>query len=571
MTGLRGADWAVLLATLAAIVGWGLHRTRRVATSEGYLRSGRDTRWWTIGLSIMATQASAVTFLSVPGQAYEDGLGFVQFYFGLPIAAVLLSALVVPIYHRLEVFTAYEYLERRFDRKTRQLTALLFLLQRGLGAGLSIYAPAIVLSSVFGWPLAATNLAIGSAVILYTVSGGARAVSVTQTLQMAVMLGGMAAGLVFIVRGLPAAVSLDDAMAIAGTLGRTRAVDFSLRLDTRYTVWAGLTGGLFLQLAYLGTDQSQVQRYLTGGSLAESRLGLLLNGLVKIPMQLFILFVGLMVFVFYQFERPPLFFHQAEWERARQAAPADAERLEREQARLFSRQKEALSAVLAERHAGAGATASGPAALRAVEAELGGLRRQAKALVARTRPGADTRDSDYLFIGFVTRHFPPGLVGLLIAVILCAAMSSTASALSALGSTAVVDFYRPSLRPAASDREYLMAARLFTVLWGVLAMLFAAFAQLIDNLIQAVNILGSLFYGPMLGVFLAGFFVRRVGGTAVFVGVLAAQVAVLALFALSSMSYLWYNPVGCAVVVLVALAVEPLASRARPRRDRASG
>ena len=568
MTGaLRPADWAVLVGTLALIVVVGLWRTRRVRTAEAYLRSGRDIRWWTIGLSIMATQASAVTFLSVPGQAYQDGLGFVQFYFGLPIAVVLLSAFAVPVYHRLRVYTAYEYLEQRFDRKTRQLTGLLFLIQRGLGAGLSIYAPAIVLSSVFGWSLGWTNLAIGTLVILYTVSGGARAVAQTQTLQMVVMLGGMGLGLLFVLRGLPVGVSLGDAMTIAGHLGKTQAVDFSLRLDTRYTVWAGLTGGLFLQLAYLGTDQSQVQRYLTGGSLTESRLGLLLNGLLKIPMQFFILFVGLMVLVFYQFQAPPLFFHQAAWQRATEVAPVEAAALEREQQGAFADKQRTLAALLASRH-GAGDGAARDAvedasrqALRAADARMNAAHEAARALVVRADPRAEPRDADYLFIGFVTRHFPAGLVGLLLAVIFSAAMSSTASALSALGSTSVVDFYKVSVRPGRSDGEYLLAARLFTVLWGVVAMLFAAFAALIDNLIQAVNIIGSLFYGTMLGVFVVGMFLKQVRATPVFLGAIVAQATVLLVFATTPLGYLWYNPLGCGVVVLVALVADRLTPR----------
>ena len=562
---MSALDWAVLVGTLGLIVGWGLWKTRRVATTEAYLRSGRDTRWWVIGLSIMATQASAVTFLSMPGQAYEDGMGFVQFYFGLPIAVVLLSALVVPIYHRLKVYTAYEYLDRRFDRKTRQLTALLFLLQRGLGAGLSIYAPAIVLSSVFGWSLAATNLAIGTVVVLYTVSGGARAVSQTQTLQMTVMLGGMALGLAWILHALPPAVSLHEAVSLAGYLGKARAVDWSLRFDTRYTVWAGITGGLFLQLAYFGTDQSQVQRYLTGGSLAESRLGLLLSGLVKIPMQFFILFVGLMVLVFYLFTRPPLYFHEAGWERTRAAAPVEAQRLEQAQERAFAQKRVNVDAILGARGTPheAEVVAESASALRAADTEMSRLRADARALVKRVDPQAETKDADYIFIGFVTHHFPSGLVGLLLAVIFCAAMSATASALAALGSTTVVDFYRvwrESRGDEASDAHYLRAARLFTVLWGALAVLFAAFASLLDNLIQAVNILGSLFYGTMLGVFVVGFFIKHVRGTAVFVGALAGQATVLAVFALTPIGFLWYNPIGCAVVVAVALAVEAAAT-----------
>jgi Na+/proline symporter len=560
---VSAVDWTVLAGTLALIVAYGLWRARAVRTAEDYLRGG-GLKWYTVGLSIMATQASAVTFLSLPGQAYEDGLGFLQFYFGLPVAMVLLCASIVPVYYRLRITTAYEYLETRFDRKTRQLTAFLFLVGRGLGAGLSIYAPAIILSTVLGWPLQVTNLVIGVLVIGYTVSGGTRAVSQTQVPQMAVMLGGLALAFVFVLRALPGHVGVGDAFAIAGSLDRMQAVDFSLRLDTRYTFWSGMAGGLFVALAYFGTDQSQVQRYLGGESLAATRLGLLLNGLVKIPMQLFVLLVGLMVLVFYQFHQPPVFFHRAELERARRTEQGPA--LAHAEARFGAafRDKQAqIDRLLAARRAGdPGAAAAARAGVRAAEAEGRAARAEAKRVIQQARPRAETKDSDYIFIGFVTRHFPVGLVGLLVAVIFIAAMSATAAALSALGSTTVVDFYR-TWRPDRSDAHYLGAGRLFTVGWGVLAMLFAAFAALLDNLIQAVNILGSIFYGPMLGVFLVAFFFRRVRGTAVFVALLVAQALVVLTFALTAIGFLWYNVIGCAAVVGLALllqAIRPAAS-----------
>jgi Na+/proline symporter len=548
-------DWAILVVTLVAIVAYGTWKGRAVRTADAFLRGSNDLKWYTIGLSIMATQASAITFLSTPGQAYEDGMGFVQFYFGLPLAMVLLSATMVPVYYRLRVSTAYEYLETRFDRKTRQLTALLFLIQRGLGAGLSIYAPAIILSSVLGWPLHLTNLIMGVLVILYTVSGGTRAVSQTQTYQMTVMLSGMALALVFVFRALPAEVSLSDALHIAGSLGKMNVVDFSPRLDTRYTFWSGMTGGLFVALAYFGTDQSQVQRYLSGSTLTESRLGLLLNGLLKVPMQFFILMVGLMVFVFYQFHQPPVFFHTAELERARQTAQGpELLRIESNYQQAFADKQKELAQLLSARHEGNVAKElAAKEALRAADQKARTLRSTAKRIISSARPGAESKDSDYIFITFVKQHFPVGLIGLLIAVIFCAAMSATASALSALGSTTVVDFYRRSVKPVASDEHYLLAGKLFTVLWGVLAMLFATFASLLDNLIQAVNILGSIFYGPTLGVFLVGFFLRRVGGTAVFVALIAGQIAVILTFALTSIGFLWYNVIGCASVVVLAL------------------
>jgi SSS family transporter len=555
-------DWLILAGTLAAIVGYGVWKGRAVCTAEVYLRGGSDMKWYTIGLSIMATQASAITFLSTPGQAYEDGMGFVQFYFGLPLAMVLLSATMVPLYYRLRVTTAYEYLEGRFDRKTRQLAAFLFLLQRGLGTGLAIYAPAIILSSVLGWPLHATNLLIGALVIVYTVSGGTRAVSKTQTYQMVVMLGGMALALWFVLRSLPAQVSFNDALHIAGSLGRMKIVDFSPSVSSRYTFWSGMTGGLFVALAYFGTDQTQVQRYLSGSSLTESRLGLLFNGLVKVPMQCFILLVGLMVLVYYQFHQPPVFFNSAELQRARGTAQAaEISAIETSYGQAFADKQHLIEQLLVARHSGdAAGQAAARAGLSAAEAHVKELRAAAKQAITRAHPGAESKDADYIFISFVRDHFPAGLVGLFIAVIFCAAMSATASALNALGSTTVVDFYRRSWRPGQSDRHYLIAAKLFTVLWGILAMLFAAFASLLDNLIQAVNILGSIFYGPTLGVFLVGFFLPRVRGTAAFYALVAAQVLVGLIFALTPVGFLWYNVIGCAAVVVIALGVSAATS-----------
>ncbi len=563
---MSALDWLILFGTLSLIVGYGIWKGRAVRTADAYLRGGSDMKWYTIGLSIMATQASAITFLSTPGQAYEDGMGFVQFYFGLPLATIILSATIVPVYYRLRVSTAYEYLEQRFDRKTRQLTAFLFLLQRGLGAGLSIYAPAIILSSVLGWPLYSTNLLIGVLVIAYTVTGGTRAVSQTQTYQMIIMLGGMALALLFVLRALPPEVSFDDALHIAGSLGKMKIVDFSPRFSTRYTFLSGMTGGLFVALAYFGTDQSQVQRYLAGSSLSESRLGLLFNGLVKIPMQFFILLVGLMVFVFYQFHQPPVFFHTAELQEAHKTAHgAKLSALEAAYGQAFADKQAQLASYLAARKSGDPiAEAAFAQGLRNAEARGQLLRQQAKAVIRSARPQTETKDADYIFITFVKQHFPKGLCGLLFAVIFCAAMSATASALNALGSTTVVDFYKPAQRLPRSDAHYLFVAKLCTAFWGILAMLFAAFAALLDNLIQAVNILGSIFYGPMLGVFLVGFFLRRVSGTAVFAALIIAQLAVIATFLFSQIGFLWYNVIGCALVVGLCLLLSRFCSNATP-------
>ena len=470
---MKPIDWAVLAITLVVIVAYGTWKTRGIKSVDSYLRGGSDTRWYTIGLSIMATQASAITFLSVPGQAYEDGMSYVQFYFGLPIAMVLLSATIVPLYYRLKVYTAYEYLERRFDLKTRLLTAFIFLLQRGLAAGISIYAPAIILSTVLGWPLQVTNLVIGSLVIIYTVSGGTRAVNQTQTYQMVIMLIGMGLAFVFIVSRLPASVSFSDAVGIAGALGKLNVVDFSTDLKTRYTLWSGMAGGLLVALAYFGTDQSQVQRYLSGSTLTESRLGLLFNGLVKVPMQFLILFVGVVVFVFYQFHPPPVFFNSAELEKVRHSSEsARITQIESSYSGAFAQKTESLQAWISARHSGDSAMAArARQGMRGAEERMQQIRSDAKELIATVNPRAERKDADYIFISFVIRYFPAGLIGLLVAVIFCAAMSATAAALNALGTTSMVDFYRRVLKPDGTNEHYLAAARGFTVFWGVVAML----------------------------------------------------------------------------------------------------
>jgi len=546
---VTGLDWLVMLGTIAAIVIYGVWSSGRSSgTAASYLK-GEDLRWPTIGLSIMATQASAVTFLSVPGQAYDDGMGFVQFYFGLPIAMVIISAVFVPIYYRLKVYTAYEYLEQRFDVRVRVLAAFLFLVGRGLAAGISIYAPAIVLSSILGWPLNAMNVAIGATVIVYTVTGGAKAVSQTQRQQMVVIMAGILVAAVVIAWGLPADVSVGDAASIAGALGRMQIVDFSFDPQSRYTIWSGLTGGLFLALSYFGTDQSQVQRYLGGRSVAESRLGLLFNGLLKIPMQLFILFIGILVFAFHVFERPPIFFNSPTLEDARQTEQAATlQALEQRWDEAFEHRRDAARAFVAAD------TPVTRGALVAAQAEMEGLRTEAKVAIRNALPLAETEDHDYIFISFVLQHLPSGLVGLLLAVILSAAMSSTASELSALGATSVVDLYRRLVDTEASDRRTVVLSKAFTVAWGAVAIGFATFASLVDNLIEAVNIVGSLFYGVSLGLFLVGFFLRRVGASATFVAGVVAQGIVLGLYAFTDIGYLWFNFIGCVLVLVLASA-----------------
>ena len=564
---MTALDWIVLAGTTFAIIAWGLWRTRGAETTSSYLHGGYEMRWQTIGLSVMATQASAITFLSLPGQAYEDGMRFVQFYFGLPIAMVLISKYFIPIYYKLRVITAYEYLESRFDLKTRQLAAVLFLVQRGLSTGITIYAPAIILSAVLGWPLEPTIVAIGGIVILYTVAGGSKAVSQTQKQQMIVMLGGMAVAAVVIVMHLPKHVSFGAAVDLAGAFGRMNIVSFSFDIKDRYNVWSGVTGGLFLSLSYFGTDQSQVGRYLTGRSITESRLGLLFNGVVKIPMQFLILSVGVLVFVFYQFTAPPIVFNEPLLRQV-QATPQAAAMtvLEADWQRL---QRDKLLDV--DRFLAARAASDKPGkdrareALRADALRAETLRQSAKTLIRKAVPGAETKDADYIFITFVTHYLPSGLVGLLVAVIIAAALGSTASELNGLGSTTTVDLYRRLRRSELSDAHTLRASKLFTVLWGLLALGFALFASLLDNLIQAVIILGSIFYGTVLGIFMVAFFLRRIRGTAVFWAAVVSQATVALLFAFTAIGFLWYNVIGCAGVMLLGWIFE---QRRDPPEDR---
>jgi Na+/proline symporter len=551
-------DWLVLFGTLVGIVAYGLWKTRAAAGADAaaYLHGGYRDDWRTIGLAVMATQASAITFLSTPGQAYEDGMRFVQFYFGLPLAMIALSIAFVPRYYRLHVFTAYEYLEGRFDRKTRQLTAFLFLLQRGLSAGVTIYAPAIILSKVAGWSLTWTCLAIGALVTLYTVSGGTRAVSQTQKHQMVVMLGGMAVAAVVIVSRLPADLTFGRAVRLAGTLGRMNVVDFSFNPESRYTFWSGITGGFFLAMSYFGTDQSQVQRYLSGRSITESRLGLLFNGLLKVPMQALILFVGVLVFVFHQFNAPPVFFNETELARlAATPRAGELHALEAQHAAAFEAKRREIAGLQAALDRGdAAATAQAESRVRAAAATSADVRARVKRLLADAVPRAETKDADYVFLSFVMANLPRGLVGLLLAVIFCAALSSTASELTALAQCTLIDFYRRSVRPEASDAHYLRAAKLFTAGWGVLSIVFALGASMVDNLIQAVNILGSLFYGPILGVFLVAFFMPRARSTPVFVAMLVGEAIVFATWLGTGVGFLWFNVIGCAAVLIVAAA-----------------
>ena len=564
---MKGLDWAVLVGTITFIVVYGVWRNRSQSTLESYLRGDNELRWPTIGLSIMATQASAITFLSMPGQAYEDGMRFVQFYFGLPLAMVFISVVIVPIYYRLRVYTAYEYLENRFDLKVRLFGALLFLVGRGLAAGITIYAPAIILSSVLGWSLNGTNLVIGVAVILYTVVGGTKAVSQTQKQQMVVIMLGMIAAFGVAIAALPDGVSLHEATSVAGALGRMNVVNLELDFSDRYNIWSGVLGGFFLSLSYFGTDQSQVQRYLSGRSVAESRLGLLFNGMLKIPMQFLILYIGVVVFMVYAFIMPPVFFNGPTLEATRAGAHgAEIADVEARWASTWEERRDHIRTFVAAEESGdPHRAAAARAALVASQGQLDVLRGEARDVIEAADPDAELKDSDYIFISFVLSFLPIGLVGLLVAVILSAAMSSTASELNALGSTTTIDFYKRAIRPGASPRETLLASKAFTVMWGALALSFAMFASLLDNLIQAVNILGSIFYGTVLGIFLVGFFITRVGANAVFFGALIAQATVVALFLWSDLGFLWYNVLGCAAVITASLVLEPLLGARRTR------
>ncbi|MGJ8666217.1 MAG: sodium:solute symporter [Patiriisocius sp.] len=547
-------DWYILIGTLVFIVLYGTYKARGSQNVTDYLKGGSDSRWWTIGLSVMATQASAITFLSTPGQAFHSGMGFVQFYFGLPIAMVVICLVFIPIYHRLKVFTAYEYLETRFDLKTRTLTAILFLIQRGLAAGITIFAPAIILSAVLGWDLIQLNVIIGVLVIIYTVSGGTKAVSVTQKQQMAVIFGGMFLAFLIILNYLPLDINFDKALQIAGASGKLDVLDFSFNLDNKYTFWSGIIGGSFLALSYFGTDQSQVQRYLSGRSMKEMQMGMIFNGLLKVPMQFFILLVGVMVFVFYQFNSSPLHFNpssvkdvmESEFAQEYQSLEAEKTQLEKE-----IRAKQLTFSVM-EDDADKSGILSEISALNTQEAAL---REQAKETIIKANPDAETNDKDYVFIHFILNNLPKGLIGLLLAVILSAAMSSTASELNALGSTTTIDLYKRNIR-GKGDKHYVNASKWFTMLWGVIAICVACVANLFENLIELVNIIGSIFYGNVLGIFLLAFFFKYVKSKAVFIAAIITQAIIFYVWWIDLMPYLWLNLAGSALVIFIAFVLQ---------------
>jgi len=561
---VNGADWLVLLGTIVGIAAYGSWRTRHVRSLNTYMRGNASTRWGTIGLSVMATQASAITFLSIPGQGFESGIGFVQNYFGLPLALIIVCAVFLPMYRRLNVYTAYEFLGQRFDEKTRLLGAGLFLLQRGLAAGVTIYAPAIIISTVLGWPLDLVIVFTGLLVIVYTVTGGSEAVALTHKWQMAVISAGMVTAMVVLLLRLPDGLGFTGAAHVAGALGKLQAVDFSLDPSRRYTVWTGVFGGLFLSLSYFGTDQSQVQRYIGGASLREGRLGLMFNAVLKIPMQFVILLLGALLFVFYQFAPHPVFFNQAEWRRHAQDGRFRA--IEAEHASAVAQSQSAIRAWLQARASDDTAReASARAAMVAASHRTQAIRAEAKAALVAADPRAKTKDSDYVFITFILTQLPHGAVGLLVAVMFAAALSSKASELAALGTTTTIDFWR-HVRPlaAADEARNVRVARRFTALWGVFAVAFALFAGFAENLIEAINILGSIFYGVLLGLFLVAFFLRRVGGSAVFFAAVSAQALVIVMYFSLNIGYLWYNLIGCAACIAFSVALQAvLPPRAR--------
>jgi solute:Na+ symporter, SSS family len=554
---VNAVDYAVLLASMLGIALYGVWRTRGRQNFSTYLKGAGTTPWLVVGLSVMATQASAITFLSTPGQGYEDGLRFVQNYFGAPLALILISAVFLPIYRKLNVHTAYEFLGQRFDTKTRLLGAALFLLQRGFGAGITIYAPAIVLSSVLGWRLDLTILASGIVVTIYTAIGGSDAVTHTQKYQLAVAMAGMVAAFVILVLKLPSGVSFGDAMAVASGFHKLDAVDFSPDLHRRYTFWSGTIGAFFLMLSYFGTDQSQVQRYIGGGSLRECRLGLMFNAICKIPMQVFILLLGTMLFVFYQFERPPVLFS------APPAATQTLEPFEKEFAVAHVQRQQYIRQWLAARHAG---DSEGVEQFHEKAASTDATISQIRARARAALPALKANENDYVFITFILHYLPHGLIGLLVAAFFAAALSSKAAELNALASTTTVDLYRHLVRTGASDEHYLAASKIFVVFWGAFAIAFALFVQMAENLIQAVNIVGSVFYGVILGIFLVAFFLKNVRGSAVFWAAIVSQALVFVLYYKLTISYLWYNLIGCAACMMIALLISAMLPAAQEDR-----
>ena len=548
-------DWIILSATLLFIVIYGTLKSKGSKNVEEYILADQNTNWWTVGLSVMATQASAITFLSTPGQAFHDGLGFVQFYFGLPLAMIVICMAFIPVYHRLKVYTAYEFLENRFDLKTRTLAAVIFLIQRSVGTGLTIYAPSIILSSILGWNLTYITITIGILIIIYTYFGGTKALNVTQKQQAFVIMLGMIVTFLLIIYKFPTEITFNNAMDIASINGKMDILNFSVDPSEKYTVWSGITGGFFLMLAYFGTDQSQVGRYLSGKSIKETQMGLIMNGALKVPMQFFILLVGVMVFIFFQFNKSPLHFNPNNTRMIQQSEYKNQyHNLEHELDVVLEEKNEITllysgqlnqdydNPILEEKMI----------SLNDKEREI---RNEASELIKKADPKAETNDKDYVFIYFILNYLPHGLIGLLLAVIFSAAMSSSASGLYAIASASAMDLYRSHIKDK-TDEQYLKVTKYSVIFWGVICILTACVINLFENLIQLVNIIGSIFYGTVLGIFLVALFIKYVKANAVFWTGLFVQIAVIFIFLLDVVGYLWLNLIGTLGVMILSTLVQ---------------
>jgi len=559
---MENLDWIVLSVTLSFIVIYGILKTKGSANVKDYLLDNNETPWFTVGVSVMATQASAITFLSTPGQAYHDGMGFVQFYFGLPLAMIIIAYTFIPIYHRLKVYTAYEYLEQRFNIETRTLAAILFLIQRGLGTGITIYAPSIILSALLGWNLNMLNIIIGILVIVYTVTGGTKAVNVTQKHQMFVIMSGMFIIFFYILANLPHEVDFSNVLHIARANGKMDILDFSYNPETRYTFWSGITGGFFLMLSYFGTDQSQVGRYLSGKSVKESQMGLIMNGILKVPMQFFILLTGVLVFVFFQFNDAPLHFNPTNVEKVKASEyKADYENLEQKLTQINTDKKIVNQIYIEQLKHNEFDNPILKKQMVALSLKEKDLREDAKEVIKKVDEKTETNDKDYVFLYFILNYLPKGLLGLLLAVIFSAAMSSSASGLNSLGATSAIDIYKRNVSNK-SDKHYVVATQYFTVFWGIIAIGFACISSLFENLIQLVNIIGSIFYGTVLGIFLIGFYIKYIKGKAVFIGACVSQLTIFYIFYLDVVSYLWLNFIGALLTITLSFLFQKYYNKA---------
>ena len=554
-------DWIVLSSTLLFIVIYGAYKTKGSANVKDYILDNNETPWHTVGISVMATQASAITFLSTPGQAYHDGMGFVQFYFGLPLAMVVIAYTFIPIYHKLKVYTAYEYLEQRFDVRTRSLAAILFLIQRGLGTGLTIYAPSIILSALLGWNLTLLNVVIGILVIVYTVTGGTKAVNMTQKQQMFVIISGMFITFFLILNYLPPELDFTTALHIAGANGKMNILDFSYNPETRYTFWSGITGGFFLMLSYFGTDQSQVGRYLSGKSIKESQMGLIMNGFLKVPMQFFILLTGVLVFVFFQFNNTPLHFNPNNVTKVTNSEYKESYQALEKKLAVINEEKKVVNQIYIEQFKynefDNPTLKKQIVVLNQKEKEL---RENAKEIINKVDSSSETNDKDYVFLYFIINYLPKGLLGLLLAVIFSAAMSSSASGLNSLAATTTIDIYKRN-NDTRSDKHYVYATQFFTLFWGLVAIGFACISSLFENLIQLVNIIGSVFYGTVLGIFLVGFYLKYVKGKAIFIAACVSQLTIFYIFYLDIVSFLWLNFIGALLTIIISLSIQILLNK----------